>query len=136
MQSELYSEIILDLYKNPLNKGEIEGAELTAEGGNPLCGDYAKIFLRIKNNVIEDAKFLGNGCAISVASESILTEMLKGKKLSEAKKLTEKELFAELGNIIQTRIKCALLGLIIVKKGFEEFEKNGGKQTEVRGIKI
>lgn len=136
MTGEIYTEIILDLYKNPQNKGEIANPELDVSGGNPSCGDYARFTMRIKNKKIEEIKFYGNGCAISVAAESLLTEMVKGKTIAEAKKITKEELFKELGNIIQTRIKCALLGLTILKKGIEAYEANKEKKTIVKGIKL
>ncbi len=134
MSSELYTEVILELYKHPMNRGTIEGADIVTGGGNPACGDQATFYLKVKDGMVEDIKFNGTGCAISTASEALLTEMVKGKKISDAKKITQKELFAELGNIIQTRIKCALLGLMVLKRGIEEYEKNGGKKTIVKGI--
>ena len=132
----IYTEIILELYKNPLNRGTIEDATLVAGGGNPICGDHATFYLKINSGVIEDVKFYGSGCAISIASESLLTEMVKGKRIDEAKKITQKELFAQLGGIIQTRIKCALLGLTVLKRGMEEYEKAGAKRTVVTGIVV
>ncbi len=133
--NEAISEIIIELYKNPLNKGIIKDAEVIAEGGNPSCGDHGKIYLKIQNDKIIDAKFTGNGCAISTASMSILTEMLKGKTIKKAAETKPEELFKELGNIIQTRQKCALLGLAIMKEGLKEYMKNN-KKTELKGIKI
>lgn len=136
MVGEVYTEIILDLYKNPMNKGVIDEPDLDAEGGNPTCGDQIRIMLKVNKGKIEDVKFQGHGCAISVASESLLTEMVKGKTIDETKNITKEELFKELGNIIETRIKCALLGLTVLKKGLEEFEKNNRKRTIVRNITI
>lgn len=134
MVGEVYTEIILDLYKNPMNKGEVSEADLTVSGGNPSCGDNARFTLKIRNNKIEDIKFLGRGCAISVASESLLTEMVKGKTLDEAKNISKEQLFAELGNIIQTRAKCALLGLTVLKIGIQDYKKNNGKKVVVENI--
>ena len=136
MNNELYTEIILDLYKNPHNKGRIGDFSLEAGGGNPTCGDQVTFTMKISEGKIEDIKFYGSGCAISTASESLLTEMVKGKRVEEALKITQKELFAELGNIIQTRIKCALLGLEVMKKGLVEYKKRGGGKVSVKGIVI
>lgn len=135
MDSELYTEIILDLYKNPKNKGRIENYDLEASGGNPICGDQVTFTMKIANGIIEDIKFYGSGCAISTAAESLLTEMAKGKKVEEAGHITQKEMFAELGNIVQTRIKCALLGLEVMKRGIEEYRKRGAK-VSVKGIVV
>ena len=134
MTGELYTEIILDLYKNPLNRGKIADADIEAHGGNPVCGDNVSFTVSIGNGIIEDIKFEGHGCTISIASESLLTEMVKGKKVLEAGKISREALFAELGNIIQTRVKCALLGLVVLKRAIEEYEKNGKKKTVVKGI--
>ena len=135
--NEIYTEIILELYKNPINKGILPDANLVAGGGNPTCGDQATFYLKIdKNDLIKDIKFYGSGCAISIASESLLTEIVKGKSVAEVKKITQKELFAQLGNIIQTRIKCALLGLTILKKGIEEYEKSPKHKVNLHGIVV
>lgn len=136
MADSIYTEVILELYKNPVNKGRLEKFSVEAGGGNPVCGDQVTFTVQAADGVIEDLKFYGSGCAISIASESLLTEMVKGKKVEEIKKITPEQLFAELGGIIQTRIKCALLGLMVLKKGIEEYEKNGKKKTVVKGIVV
>ncbi len=87
---QLYQEIILDHNKNPRNYGEMENPTHLAVGDNPLCGDHIEIFLKIEGNVISDIKFKGVGCAISKASASLLTTVLKGKTIDEAKNLFEK----------------------------------------------
>ncbi len=86
----LYQEVILDHNKNPRNFGELESATHKAVGHNPLCGDHIEIFLKVNNNVVEDVKFKGVGCAISKASASIMTTVLKGKTVNEIKNLFEK----------------------------------------------
>lgn len=136
MADSIYTEIILELYKSPLNKGTIARPDLLAGGGNPTCGDQVTFYLKIREGVIEDIKFYGSGCAISIASESLLTEMVRGKKVSQARKITPERIFEELGGIIQTRIKCALLGLTVLKKGIEEYERGGGKKAAVTEIVV
>jgi nitrogen fixation NifU-like protein len=86
----LYQEMILDHNKNPRNFGELEDATHKAVGHNPLCGDHIEIFLKVKDGKVEDVKFKGVGCAISKASASIMTTVLKGKTLDEVKNLFEK----------------------------------------------
>lgn len=115
-ENELFSDIILELYKNPLNFGRMKNASLEAEGGNPVCGDKAHIFLRVENGKIVDASFVGSGCAISTAAASLLTEMVKGRTVAEASKLAPEALFEQLGGVIQTRIKCATLALSVLKQ--------------------
>lgn len=85
--NELYQEVILDHNKNPRNWGKIENPSNHSEGFNPLCGDRIDLFLNINNKKIEDIKFVGNGCAISKASASIMTTLVKGKSFDEISKL-------------------------------------------------
>ena len=87
--NELYKQVILDHNKNPRNFGELEGANHSAEGHNPLCGDHIELDIKVEGDKIEDIMFHGAGCAISKASASIMTTLLKGKTIEEAKKLFE-----------------------------------------------
>lgn len=115
---DLYRENILDHYKNPRNRGTIEGADATAEGMNPLCGDEVTMSVRFAEDgeTIEDVKFAGRGCAISQAATSMLTEMIKGRKASEIAALPKDELLDEVGiPLTPIRLKCALLGLGTLK---------------------
>ena len=105
--NELYQEIILDHGKNPRNKGKCEGYTNDAKAHNPLCGDKVHIFLKLNHEkLIEDLSFEGEGCAISLASASILTEVTKGKDLSFTKKITEDFL-----NMIKNKTKITLNSL-------------------------
>ena len=104
---ELYQEIILDHGKNPRNKGKCEGYTNEAKAHNPLCGDRIHIYLKLNNEKkIEDLSFEGEGCAISLASASILTEVTKGKDLSFIKKISEDFL-----NMIKNKTKITLNSL-------------------------
>lgn len=87
---ELYQETILDHYRSPRNAGRLADANRTAEGFNPLCGDKVKLYLRVEDGVIRDARFEGSGCAIATASASLMTESIKGKREEEALQLLEK----------------------------------------------
>lgn len=115
---DLYSEIILDHFKNPRNKGRLKNPTLTAKEENPLCGDKIQIDILLdKNNKIKKVGFSGEGCAISQASASMLTEKLIGKSLSEVKKIKEKGIVKMLGiKISAGRMKCALLPLMALRK--------------------
>ncbi|MCI7759951.1 MAG: iron-sulfur cluster assembly scaffold protein, partial [[Eubacterium] saphenum] len=86
----LYSEKVMDHFRNPRNVGVIEDADGVGEVGNPVCGDIMKIYLKIKDDVIEDVKFETFGCGSAIASSSMATELIKGQPLSEALKLTNK----------------------------------------------
>jgi nitrogen fixation protein NifU and related proteins len=114
----LYREVILDHYKNPRNKGTLEPADFSYEDTNPLCGDEIRIDLRVEGDRVSDIKFSGRGCAISQAAASILTEMVANQPLDEVKALTKDDLLDELGVPIgPARMKCALLGLKVLKAG-------------------
>lgn len=118
----MYKNHILELYKNPLNKGKITDETTAWEEYNTACGDKIRISLKIKNEIVEDIKFEGNGCAISIASTSLLTNNLKGKKLSEIKKMNSEDMIKILGiNVSPARIKCALLGYNTAKKAIEVY---------------
>jgi nitrogen fixation protein NifU and related proteins len=116
---DLYREVILDHYKNPRGHGVIEGADAQAEGLNPLCGDEVAIYVAFEEDgeTIEEVKFSGRGCAISQAATSMLTEMVQGRTAAEVGELSRDELLGEVGipNMSPIRIKCALLGLGVLK---------------------
>jgi nitrogen fixation NifU-like protein len=115
---QFYREYILDHYKNPRNFGRLEGATLSHEEDNPLCGDVIGIDLMVKDGRIDDVRFHGRGCAISQASASLLTERLKGLSLEEARRISKEDVFEDLGiDISPARIKCALLSLKVLKVG-------------------
>lgn len=115
---DFYRELILDHYQHPHNHGEIPDADISYEDSNPLCGDKIRIDIKLRNNVVQDVKFNGKGCAISQASASMLTDELKGKSLDEIKKLDKQFVLDMLGIPLgPTRIKCALLPLKAVKAG-------------------
>ena len=115
---QLYREVILDHYKNPRGHGELEGADASAEGQNPLCGDEVSIFVSFgaDGDTIEDIRFSGRGCAISQAATSMLMEMAKGRSATEVATLPKEELLDEVGiPLTPIRLKCALLGLGTLK---------------------
>ena len=121
---DLYAENILEHYQNPHNFGHIEGSSCHNCDSNPSCGDKICIELALKENVIEDIKFNGSGCAISQASASLLTDYVKGKTVEEAKNVTDKDVYGLLGVPISPgRVKCALLALVILKKALIEVSK-------------
>jgi len=117
---DLYQEVILDHCKKPRNFGRMEGADGSAEGFNPLCGDRVTVFLKMKNGTVEEVRFQGAGCAISTASASMMTEALKGKTRAEAEALFEK--FHELvTHEPSSPVGTAGLGKLAVFSGVREF---------------
>jgi nitrogen fixation NifU-like protein len=112
----LYKEIVLDHYKNPHNFGTLDPADYTAEDSNPLCGDQIRIDLNVEDGIVTDIKFQGRGCAVSMASASILTDMVMGQPLEEVRALTKDDLLEEIGiPVTPARLKCATLGLNVLK---------------------
>lgn len=113
----MYKEIILDYYKNPRNRGSVDAPQASAKDSNPLCGDVVEMQLKFSNGKVSDIKFNGDGCAISQASASMLTEMVMGKSIEDVRKLDKTILLENLGspNLGAVRIKCALLPLKVMK---------------------
>lgn len=135
MMRELYTQIIMDHYQRPRNRGEIPGADLEEHLLNPLCGDEVTVYASLDDGEVSDVKFSGKGCSISLASASMMTERLKGKPREEAEEeirhfknmMTGKEEFPEMDDlaalkgVIQypSRIKCATLAWTAFERGLE-----------------
>ena len=118
MSSDIYKDIILDYYRHPRNFGDLPEPDVRSKDSNPLCGDVIEMQIKIRDGRIEDLRFKGRGCAISQASASMLTELAKGKTLDEIKALGKEDVLSMLGiDPGPTRIKCALLGLKVIKLG-------------------
>jgi nitrogen fixation NifU-like protein len=116
MSSDIYKDIILDYYRHPRNNGDLPDANVRAKDSNPLCGDIIEMQLKIGDGKISDIRFKGKGCAISQASASMLTEAAKGKTVEEVKAMEKADVLDLLGiDPGPTRIKCALLGLKVLK---------------------
>lgn len=118
---DIYRSLIIDLYKNPLNKRKIANADFTASGANVTCGDRVRIYVRLnKNGKIADASFEGEGCAISIASADLITESAKGKTPAQISKWNAKNIFEMLGTPLgPNRIKCGLLALETLQQGIK-----------------
>ena len=115
---QLYREVILDHYKNPRGHGVIDDADAQADGLNPLCGDEISIYVAFGDDgeTIDDVKFSGRGCAISQAATSMLVDLAKGRTATELAQMPKDELLEEIGiPLTPIRLKCALLGLGVVK---------------------
>lgn len=125
----IYRENIIDHYKNPHNHGSIVGASIVHSENNPLCGDIINVYLKIKKDVVEDIKFIGNGCAISQSAMSMLTDDIMGKTIEEIKKIKREDIVSMLNIPIgPVRTKCAVLGLVAVKEAIKEYEKKSDKK--------
>jgi nitrogen fixation protein NifU and related proteins len=116
---DLYRELIIEHYKNPGYKGELDPADISYEDENPLCGDHIRIDIRLdENKTVKEAAFSGHGCAISLASADLLLESIINKNIEDVKKLTKQDILDLLGiELGPVRLKCALLSLKVVKAG-------------------
>lgn len=123
MSSDMYKEIILDYYKNPRNRGTMTSPDATSKDSNPLCGDVVEMQLKFSDGKVTDIKFNGDGCAISQASASMLTELVMGKTIDEVRAIDKSALLENLGspNLGAVRIKCALLPLKVMKSAVYEY---------------
>jgi nitrogen fixation NifU-like protein len=121
--NDKYSEKVLDHFKNPRNIGEIKNADGIGTVGNPTCGDVMTIYIKVKNNKIEDIKFKTYGCAAAIASSSIATELVKGKTLEEALKLTRNDVANELGGLPAYKMHCSNLAADALRKAIEDYRK-------------
>ena len=122
----LYTQTVMDHFMHPRNVGAIENADGVGEVGNAKCGDIMKIYLKIREDRIEDVKFETFGCASAIASSSIATEMLKGKTISDALKLTNKDVVDALGGLPAQKLHCSVLAEEAFKSAIQNYyDKNG-----------
>ena len=119
----LYSDKVMDHFRNPRNVGVIEDADGVGEVGNEKCGDIMKIYLKIENGIILDVKFETFGCASAVASSSMATELIKGKPVSEALELTNKAVAEALDGLPAYKMHCSVLAEEAIKNALEDYYK-------------
>ena len=122
----IYSEKVMDHYANPRNVGEIEDANGVGEVGNAKCGDIMKMYLKIEDNMIKDVKFKTFGCGAAVATSSIATEMIKGKPLDEALKLTNKAVVEALDGLPPAKLHCSVLAEQAIKAAIADYYTRQG----------
>ena len=122
----LYSEKVMDHFRNPRNVGVIEDADGVGEVGNAKCGDIMKMYLKIKDGIIDDVKFETFGCGSAIASSSMATEMIKGKPVSEALQLSNKAVAEALDGLPAHKLHCSVLAEEAIKNALKDyFDRNG-----------
>lgn len=134
----LYSDKVMDHFRNPRNVGVIEDANGIGEVGNAMCGDIMKMYLKIENGIVEDVKFETFGCGSAIASSSMATELIKGKPLEEVRELTNKAVAEALDGLPDYKMHCSVLAEEAIQAALEDYEKKMGiisdepKQEEER----
>ena len=122
----LYSEKVMDHFRNPRNVGKLDDADGVGEVGNAKCGDIMKIYLKIENDIIVDVKFETFGCGSAIASSSMATEMIKGKSIAEAMTLTNKAVAEALEGLPAAKMHCSVLAEEAIKNALKDYyERNG-----------
>ena len=123
-----YSEKVMDHFMNPRNVGEIEGADGVGEVGNPACGDMMRLYLKIEDNRVVDAKFRTFGCGAAIASSSMLTEMIKGKTVEEARAISNQAVADALDGLPAVKIHCSVMAEQAVKSALDDYAKKHAGQ--------
>ncbi|MBR3437625.1 MAG: Fe-S cluster assembly scaffold protein NifU [Lachnospiraceae bacterium] len=122
----LYSEKVMDHFRNPRNVGVIEDANGIGEVGNAKCGDIMKMYLKIEDGIVQDVKFETFGCGSAIASSSMATELIKGQPLSEVKKLTNQAVAEALDGLPAYKMHCSVLAEEAIQSALEDYEKRTG----------
>jgi len=125
----MYSEKLMKLFRKPHNFGKIKNADAVGKVGNPVCGDVVYLYLKIKDDVIKDAKFETFGCAAAIGTSSIITDMIKGKKIDDALKISKDEIAKELGGLPPIKMHCSVLATEALKKAVEEYRMKKAKSS-------
>ncbi len=125
----LYSEKVMDHFRNPRNVGVIEDADGIGEVGNAKCGDIMRMYLKIEDDVVKDVKFETFGCASAIASSSMATELIKGQPLSEVRQLTNKAVAEALDGLPDYKMHCSVLAEEAIQSALEDYSRKTGKQV-------
>ncbi|WP_151075416.1 Fe-S cluster assembly scaffold protein NifU [Flintibacter sp. KGMB00164] len=130
----LYSETVMDHFRNPRNVGVIEDADGVGEVGNVQCGDIMKIYLKINEGIISDVKFETFGCGSAIASSSMATEMIKGKPVAEAMALTNRAVAEALDGLPAHKLHCSVLAEEAIKKALQDYYERNGMSNEATAV--
>ncbi len=126
----MYTEKVLDHFNNPRNVGELENANGIGQVGNPVCGDIMKMYLRIENDIVVDAKFKTFGCCAAIATSSVSTELIKGRTIEQALQLSNKEVIDVLGGLPPQKIHCSVLAEEAIRKALSDYYMRQGMSEE------
>ena len=132
----MYSEKVMDHFSNPRNVGEIADANGVGTVGNAKCGDIMRMYLKVKDGIIEDVKFKTFGCGAAIATSSMATEMVKGKSLKDALTLTNKAVAEALDGLPPVKMHCSLLAEEAIHAAVEDYVKNHPDEARAAGIEL
>ncbi len=118
----MYSDLVMDHFRNPRNVGELADADGVGQVGNPVCGDVMKLMIKVKGDRIEDVKFQTFGCGAAIATSSMVTEMVVGKTLKEALAISNKAVAEALGGLPPTKMHCSNLAADALHKAIEDYD--------------
>ncbi len=121
-----YSEKVMDHFANPRNVGEMKDANGMGEVGNPKCGDIMRMYIKVENNIIKDVSFMTFGCGAAIATSSMATEMIKGKSLDDALKLTNKAVMEALDGLPPVKVHCSVLAEQAIKAAISDYYRRQG----------
>jgi nitrogen fixation NifU-like protein len=124
----MYTEKVMDHFRNPRNVGKIENPDGIGKVGNPTCGDVLHLYIKVKDDRIEDVKFETFGCAAAIATSSIATEMIKGKNLDEALRISNKAVAESLDGLPPAKMHCSMLAEEGIKKAIEDYRSKQAKE--------
>jgi FeS cluster assembly scaffold protein NifU len=119
-----YNDVVLDHFRNPRNMGKMEDADAVGEQGSAVCGDMMWIYLKVEDDKIIDVSFETFGCGAAIASSSMVTELVKGKTLDEALKISSDDIVDALGGLPEPKVHCSVLGVDALHKAIENYRKN------------
>lgn len=123
----MYSEKVMEMFRNPKNMGEIENPDGVGKVGNPKCGDLMELYIKVENDIITDVKFKTFGCAAAIATSSMITEMAKGKTLDDAMKITREDVADELEGLPPIKMHCSNLAADALHAAIEDYRKKKGE---------
>jgi len=128
----MYTEKVMEHFKNPRNMGEIPDADGVGTVGNPVCGDLMTIYIKVKDNRLEDIKFKTFGCGSAIATSSMITELAKGKTLEEAMKITRANVADSLGGLPAVKMHCSNLAADALHAAIEDYYKKHKDEKEMK----
>ena len=123
-----YSDKVMEHFRNPRNVGEIENPDGIGHVGNPVCGDIMELYIKVKDNIIVDAKFKTFGCGAAIATSSMVTEIVKGKSINEALAISNKAVAEALGGLPPIKMHCSVLAEEALKSAIDDYLKKKGNK--------